>query len=238
MFNNFFNFEKIFDAFNYVFWFFLLNLFFMLFNIPLILFFIFIGISNLFTYFPLFLICLLPTMPTFTVLLYCMNKIVFNKDLNVIKDFVNGIKLNFKQSFLIWSAEIIVLLILYFNMRFFSLVKYNIFLICLFSTVIIILFGITPFIFMLISRFKMKTIDIIRTSFILCFTRPILAIVNLLLFVFSLILFEITPGTIILFISSLVSFALIFINKALIQELENMSKMQSFENTSKQQNIL
>lgn len=227
MFGNFFNFEKIFDSFNYVFWFFLLNLFFMLFNIPLILFFIFIGISNIFKYFPLFLICLLPAMPTFTALLYCMNKIIVNKDLNIIKDFTNGIKLNFKQSFLIWFIELLLIIIIYFNIRFFSLIKYNVVLVCLFSAITIIIAAVTPFIFILISRFKMKTIDILRTSFILCFTRPILTITNLLLFIFSLILFEITPGTIILFISSLLSFSLLFINKSLLYELEGISKKQN-----------
>lgn len=227
MFGNFFNFEKIFDSFNYVFWFFLLNLFFMLFNIPLILFFIFVGISNIFKYFPLFLVCLLPTMPAFTSLLYCMNKIIVNKDLNIIKDFINGIKLNFKQSFLIWFIELLLIIIIYFNIRFFSLVKYNLILVCLFSLVTIVLAAVTPFIYILISRFKMKTIDILRTSFILCFTRPVLTITNLLLFIFSLILFEITPGTIILFISSIFSFSLLFINKSLLQELENISKKQN-----------
>ena len=227
MFGNFFNFEKIFDSFNYVFWFFLLNLFFMLFNIPLILFFIFIGISNIFKYFPLFLICLLPAMPTFTALLYCMNKIIVNKDLNIIKDFTNGIKLNFKQSFLIWFIELLLIIIIYFNIRFFSLIMYNVVLVCLFSAIAIIIATVTPFIFILISRFKMKTIDILRTSFILCFTRPILTITNLLLFIFSLILFEITPGTIILFISSLLSFSLLFINKSLLYELEDISKKQN-----------
>lgn len=227
MFGNFFNFEKIFDSFNYVFWFFLLNLFFMLFNIPLILFFIFIGISNIFKYFPLFLICLLPAMPIFTALLYCMHKIIVNKDLNIIKDFTNGIKLNFKQSFLIWFIELLLIIIIYFNIRFFSLIKYNVVLVCLFSAIAIIIAAVTPFIFILISRFKMKTIDILRTSFILCFTRPILTITNLLLFIFSLILFEITPGTIILFISSLLSFSLLFINKSLLYELEDISKKQN-----------
>lgn len=224
MLNNFFNFEKIFDTFNYVFWFFLLNIFFMLLNIPLILFIIFIGISNIFNYFPLFLICLLPTMPAFTVLFYCMNKIIVNKDLNLIKDFINGIKLNFKQGFLIWFLETIMLLILYFNINFFSTIKYNLVLVCLFSAITAILIAVTPFIFILVSKFKMKSIDILRTSFILCFTRPILTITNLLLIIIMLILFEITPGTTVLFISSLLSFSLMFVNKSLLNELEDLSK--------------
>ena len=227
MFNNFFNFEKIFDAFNYVFWFFLLNLIFMLFNIPILLFILFIGISYLFNYFPLFLICLLPTMPSLTILLYCMNKIIVNKDLNIIKDFTNGFKLNFKQGFIIWFFEVIIFLTLYFNIRFFSTIKYNLILVCIFYGITTILIAVTPFIFILLSKFKMKSIDLLRTSFILCITRPILSITNLLLFVIMLILFEITPGTTILFISSLLSFSLMFINKSLLTELEDLSKEQN-----------
>lgn len=227
MFNNFFNFEKIFDAFNYVFLFFLLNIFFMLFNIPAILFFIFIGISNIFEYFPLFSLCLIPAMPTFTVLLYCMNKIILNKDLNILKDFKNGLKLNFKQSFLIWFNELIIILMLYFNIRFFSTIRYNIILVCLFAAIAIVLLGGTPFIFILISRFKMNNIELLKTAFILCFTRPILTITNLLLFILMLMLFEITPGTAVLFIFSLFSFSLIFINKSLLHELEGLSGSQN-----------
>lgn len=227
MFNNFFNFEKIFDAFNYVFLFFLLNIFFMLFNIPAILFFIFIGISNIFEYFPLFLLCLIPAMPTFTILLYCMNKIILNKDLNILKDLKNGFILNFKQSFLIWFNELIIILMLYFNIRFFSTIRYNIILVCLFAAIAIVLLGGTPFIFILISRFKMNNIELLKTSFILCFTRPILTITNLLLFILMLMLFEITPGTAVLFIFSLFSFSLIFINKSLLHELEDLSESQN-----------
>jgi uncharacterized membrane protein YesL len=227
MFNNFFNFEKIFDSFNYVFWFFLLNLFFMLFNIPAILFFIFVGISNAFKYFPLFLLCLLPTMPTFTVLLYCMNKIILNKDLNIIKDFTNGVKLNFKQSFLIWFIELIIAFLLYFNIRFFSIIQNNIILVCLFSAIAIIILLVTPFIFILISRFKMNNINLLKNSFVLCFTKPILTITNLLLFILMLILFEIIPGTTILFIFSLLSFLLMFINKSLLCELEDLSQSKN-----------
>lgn len=227
MFNSFFNFEKIFDTFNYVLCFFLLNLFFMLFNIPLILFIVFLGISNILNYFPLFLICLLPTMPTLTILFYCMNKLFKNKDVNVMKDFFNGFKLNFKQSFFIWLIELVVILMLYFNIRFFSVIKYNLPLVCLFYLISLILLATTPFIFILISKFKMKSNDILKTSFILCFTRPILTITNLLLFVTILIFFEIAPGITILFIASLLSFALVYVNKSLLKDLEILSEEQN-----------
>ncbi|WP_291706657.1 hypothetical protein [Clostridium sp.] len=73
----------------------------------------------------------------------------------------------------------------------------------------------------------MKTIDTLRTAFILSFTRPILTITNLLLFIFTLIIFEVAPGTVILFISSLLSFLLLFVNKSLLLELDSISKEQN-----------
>jgi uncharacterized membrane protein YesL len=225
--NNFFNFEKIFDYFNYIFCFFILNCIFLLFNLPIILFFIFIGISNIGTYLPLFLICMIPTMPTFTILLYCMNKLVINKDISIKNDFVKGFKMNFFPSLGIWIIELILIFMLQLNIKYFSLIKINIIFVCIFTAISLILAFITPYIFILISKFKMSYLPLLRTASILSFTRPILSISNLLLFVLALIIFEIIPSTSILFIFSLLAFVLMFINRALINELEDLSKKQT-----------
>lgn len=225
--NKYFNFEKIFDYFNYIFCFFILNCIFLLFNLPLVLFFIFIGISNIGTYLPLFFICLIPTMPAFTILLYCMNKLLVNKDISIKKDFINGFKLNFFQALFIWIIELILIFMLQLNIRYFSTINPNIILVCIFSSIILFLAIITPYIFILISKFKMPVLSILRTASILSFTRPILTVSNILLFIISLIIFELIPGTIILFIFSLLAFALMFINKYLIAELQDISKKQN-----------
>lgn len=222
-----FNLDKIFDTFNYIFWFFILNLFFMIFNIPVILFFIFVGISNMFNYFPLFLLCLIPTAPAFTALLYCMRRLVFSKDLEPVSDFKKGIKLNFIPSLKIWIPELLIILALYSNIQFFTSIYKSIILVCIFSAILILVFAATPYIYILISRFSMKPLDILRTSFILTFTRPIITITNILLFVTALILFEISPATMSLFIISIFAFAIIFFNRALIHELEQISKNNS-----------
>lgn len=227
MLNNFFNFEKIFDYFNYIFCFFILNCIFLLFNLPAILFFIFIGISNISTYLPLFFICLVPTMPTFTILLYCMNKLLVNKDISIKYDFIKGFKLNFFQSFFIWVIELILIFMLQLNIKYFSTINQNIFLVCIFSSITLIIALITPYIFIIISKFKMSSLSLLRTASILSFTRPILTISNILLLIVALIIFEIIPSTSILFIFSLLAFILMFINKALIKELEDISKEQN-----------
>ena len=227
MLNNFFNFEKIFDYFNYIFCFFILNCIFLIFNFPIFLFFIFIGISNISTYLPLFFICLIPTLPTFTVLLYCMNKLLINKDISIKTDFIKGFKLNFFQSLYIWIIELILIFMLQLNIKYFSNVNSNIFLVCLFASITLIIALITPYIFIILSKFKMSSLSILRTASILSFTRPILTISNILLLIIALIVFEIIPSTSILFIFSLLAFILMFINKALIEKLENLSKEQN-----------
>ncbi|MBU3133809.1 DUF624 domain-containing protein [Clostridium gasigenes] len=217
---DFFSLDKIFDIFNYIFWFFLLNLFFMILNIPSVSFFLFLGISNISSYFPLFLICLIPIGPSLTSLLYCTGKLIRNKDLNIINDFIKGLKLNFKQATFLWCFELIVVFILYSNIKFFSTSKYSLVSTCLFASLSIILLLMTPYIYILISRFTMTNMSIVKSSLILVFTRPIITISNIVIIIFSLILFEMTPGTIILFISSIFAFLLSFTNKALLLELE------------------
>ncbi|MGL4572432.1 MAG: DUF624 domain-containing protein [Clostridium sp.] len=219
-----FNLDKIFDTFNYIFWFFVLNFFFMLLNIPVIWFFIFVGISNLFSYFPLFLVCLIPTVPAFTILLYCMGKLIRTRNIELITDFVKGFKLNFKQALLLWIGELLIIFTLYSNIQFFSNVVPNTILTCLFAGLLILLIAITPFIYILMSRFSMKSLPLIRSAFVLTFTRPLLTITNILLFAISLIIFEVVPGTSILFIVSIFAFLLVFCNRLLLSELENNSK--------------
>lgn len=215
-----FNLQKFLNAFNYVFWFFCLNIFFLIFNLPLVLFFLFIGLESIFTYLPLFLLALLPLMPSLTVLFYCMGKLIRDKDLDLFHDICKGLKLNFKQSSLIWSGELILILILVSNIRFFTLYKFNLFFTCIFIALSILLVSITPYIFVLISRFSIRSYDLIKNSLILAITRPILSITNILIILACFALFEITPGTTVLFVSSIFSFLIVFCNKQLLESME------------------
>ena len=222
--SEYFNFNKLFDICNYIFSFLILNLFFMLLNIPILWFFLFIGISNIFTYFPLFLICLLPTFPAFNILVYCMNKFFKNKGFNLLSDFKKGLLLNFKQSFFIWFIELIFIFILYSNIIFLKSIYNNTFLSCIFLGLLLLLLLMTPFISLLVSLFSNKTLIIVRNALILTFKKPILALTNILIFVAALVLFEISPALTFLFASSLVAFTFVFANRFLIQELQQLSQ--------------
>lgn len=222
--NENFNLKKLFSYCDYIFYFFSLNLFFLILNIPMVVFIMFVGISKASIYLPLFLLCLIPTGTSLTALLYCMGKLLRNKSLNVFKDFINGLKLNFKQSLFFWLSELILVFILYFNIKFFSTVSYNLILIGIFTFISILIAITTPYIYILISRFSMRNIDLLRTSLILTFTRPLMTVSNILICIVSLVLFEMIPGAMCLFIFSIFTFLLSYINKSLLSQLESLSK--------------
>lgn len=218
-----FNIDKIFDVFNYIFYFFILNLVFLFFNIPVILFMLFVGVSNITTYFPLFLLSLIPTMPAFTILIYCMDKLFKNKSLSLFTDIKKAIKFNFKQSFFVWAIELILFLALYSNIRFFTSIYKNGFLSAVFLGISLLLVVVTPFLFILISLFSTDSLNNLKNAFILTFTRPILAITNILILLIALVIFEISPGTTFLFAASIVAYGLVFANKALIAQLKGQA---------------
>lgn len=220
--NNIFSLQKILNFFNYVFYFFVLNVVFLFFNIPLLSFIFLIGISKIGIYLPLFLITLIPFGPSITMLLYCTGKLIRNKDLDLIPDIKLGLKLNFKQSLIIWIVELALIFILNINIKFFS--NYSIILSGVFLLISLLLLFTSPYIYVLISRFSMNTKDIIKNSFILVFTKPLISIANIFSIVFTLILFEISPGTTFLFIGSVLAFLISYCNKFLLTELENNSK--------------
>lgn len=221
--SDYFNFNKLFDICSYIFSFFILNLLFMILNIPILLFILSVGISDIFNYLPLFSLCLIPIMPAFNTLVYCMNKLFKNKGFNLISDFKKGFLLNFKQSLFIWSIELIFIFILCSNIRLFKLVYNNTIVSCLFIGILLIILLMTPYISLQISLFSNSSLNIIRNAIILMFTRPLLTFTNILVALISLVLFEISPGTIFLFIASLLAFMFVFANRTLIKELESTS---------------
>lgn len=221
--SEFFNLEKLLNFFNYIFCFFMLNIFFSILNIPVILFFLFVGLSNITTYLPLFLVSLIPFGASFTALLYCMRKLVKYKDLDLFSDFVKGLKYNWKQSTLMWCGELFLIFLLSFNLRIFSTVYYSLPLTCVFIVLMVLTLLTTTYIFVLISRFSMGSMDILRASVILTFTKPVVSIGNIVIFLFSLMLFEISPGTTVIFMASIVSYLIMFLNKNLLESLETKS---------------
>ncbi|MPQ45265.1 DUF624 domain-containing protein [Clostridium tarantellae] len=219
-----FRIEKVLDFFNYVYWFFIVNILFMIINIPVIFFFLFVGFSKAVTYLPFFLVCLIPTGPAFTSVLYCMAKLLRTKDLEPFKDFFHGLKINFKSSLLLWCLQLIFIFILSTNLRIVSYLNLSLIFVAIFAMLLLVNFMIMPYVYILTSRFSMGIKQTLKTSLILSITRPMLTIGYIASFLFVLMLFEISAGTTVLFISTVLSFLLIFMSKALLNQLELISQ--------------
>lgn len=220
------NFNKLLTFFDYVFWFFMENCIFLILNIPLILYLIFIGFTNITEYFPLFLICCIPFGASFTALLYTMGKIIKYKDIFIVKDFFKSYKRNFIQATCMWIIELFLIFILYTNIissKNFTLLNI---LMPFFVMIIILIILMTPILFILLSRFEMKTLDLLRTTIILCISNPLITISNLIVFLFSLVLFELKPSYSILFITSLICYLLMYINNPILVKLEKNNHSQ------------
>ncbi|WP_297523273.1 DUF624 domain-containing protein [uncultured Clostridium sp.] len=222
---NIINVEKILTFFNYIFWFLTLNILFLVVNTPLVLFLLFVGISRIGTYLPLFLLCAIPFAVSFTSLLYCMDKLLKNGEVEPFKDFKRAYKSNFKNATLIWIVELITIFILYTNIKFFSQVNGSILFTGIFTGLLFVLLFITPHIFTLTSKFSMNILSTVKSASILTITRPIITISNILCLLATLVLFEINPATTVLFIGSVATFLMAFANKTLVKELEEKANI-------------
>lgn len=218
--NKAFDMEKIMSFFNYIYYFFILNLLFLLSNLPFLGFFFLVGISRAGEYLPSFLLCLLPLGPSLCALFYCMNKLIKNKDLYPVRSYFKGYFNNFKQSAVIAAMQLSCAFIICASMRFFEAVpEFSAFSIILLIELALLLL-ITPFLYLLISRYQMKMLEIIKASFVIVIGKPLYAIGNAVVFLFVLMLFELIAGTTFLFIGSLYAFLIALTNKTLFRKLE------------------
>lgn len=103
-----------------------------------------------------------------TALYFVMGKIVRDEDPSILKDFWKSFKMNFKQSTVIWLILLIPYLIVYINIKNISLLgnmaKY---ILPVQIAVLFELIIITIYIFPVLSRYDLKTRNLIKTCFFL-----------------------------------------------------------------------
>lgn len=202
---------------NYFYWFLMGNIYFALLNIPLLflLFFSSPPQSLKPSILEVFLCCL-PIGPAFTALLGVMGKLIREKHVNITRDFFRMYKMNFKQSSFLWIIELVVLTILYIDIKSVNN-PFRILFIILF--VIVFLTGL--YIFPIISRFHVKTKDVIIFSFIYLFKHFKATVFIMLSVIFSAIIFSAIPSMSILFIASLQCYCIMYFQNDILKNIEN-----------------
>lgn len=196
---------------NYIYWFVIGNLYFTILNIPMIYLFFLISTngnkvvpsSMLPLPLPVVFLCLLPIGPSLTALFSIMGKLVREKDINITRDFFIAYKLNFLQSLLIWTVELISLIIVLLDIRYFITVRINPVFTIIMLFIFVIILSIGLYAFPLLSRFELTSRNILKLSSYLTIQNVHITLANLSCFVvFGFIFFKLSSFVIVFFLST------------------------------------
>jgi uncharacterized membrane protein YesL len=205
---------------NYIMWFFLGNFYFLLCNIPLI--FIMFSFTGEFVpeYLVLLTLSALPVGPAYTALLSAMGKLVREKDVNITRDYFKAYKTNFLQSLFIWTLQIILIIILLIDIKFFAGGAYRNIAVPIIYALIIIMLVTGIYIYSILSRFYLKTKDVIKASVYFIVRKWKITISCISVFVISFTVAYNFASIAALFIVSITCYALMFLQKDILKELE------------------
>jgi len=213
---------------NYIYWFLVSNIYFMLVNIPIISIIgvaFYIGLEKIpegFYY--IVFISSIPMGPAMAALLSVMGKLAREKSINATRDFFKAYKTNFIQSLITWTAEIIIMCILVFDVKFIRLKGYPENINTLIFVIMIFIFLLNIYIFPIISRFYLKTSDILKISAYYMVKKFNITILNVLSFVVVGFIFVKISTIIMLFGASIISYSLMFNEQKILSEIEDKIK--------------
>ena len=216
-----FHIEKVLGFCEKVCYFFTVNLLFVISNFPILLFLLFIGAGQIRECLPLFLLCLIPMAPALSAVMYTMNRLIHGTEGKAVKDYKKGYCSDFLQKVGLGAGQMLVIIMCWTNIEFFTL-QVRIFP---FTIIFMILFAaavlVTPNLYMLVSRYEMKNIQIAKTAVTLLIAKPVSALGNIVALGVVLAAFEISAGTTVLFMGSVYGFLVMFMNQSVLRKLES-----------------
>ncbi len=215
-----FSMDKVMGFCEKVCYFFMVNLLFLISNIPVLLFLLFVGAGQIRECLPLFLVCLLPVAPALSAVLYAMNRVIHGTERTGFYDYKKGYCSGFLQKIKLGACQLFAVFVFWTNLEFFA-VQIRVFpLMVLFVILFVITVLVTPNLYMLASRYEMKNIQIVKTAVTLLIAKPVLTLGSVASFVLILAAFEISAGTTVLFMGSVYGFLIMFMNQGIFRELE------------------
>lgn len=216
-----FNVEKVLGFCEKVCYFVTINLLFILSNIPILLFLLFVGAGQIRECLPLFLLCLIPMAPALSSVMYTMNCLIHGTEGSALRDYKRVYCSDLVQKIGLGAGQLLVIFMCWTNIEFFSMQ----FRILPLAVVFMVLFAVsvlvTPNLYMLASRYEMKNIQIVKTAVTLLIAKPVFTLGNLVALCVVLAAFEISPGTTVLFMGSTYGFLVMFMNQSVMRNLEN-----------------
>lgn len=220
MLNELFSVEKMLSFCEKVWYFLIANLLFVFSNIPVLLFLLFVGISQVRECLPLFLLCMLPMAPALSAMMYVMNRLVHGTEGKVFRDYWKGYKRDYLQKLKLGGGQLFLILVLWTNIEFFTIQTYILPLAILFIVLFAVTLLITPNLYLLISRYEMNNIQIVKTALTLLIARPIATLGSVAALGIVLVAYELVAGTTVLFMGSIYTFLIVFMNQSVMSRLE------------------
>ena len=120
MLSEIFNIEKILGACDRFLYFLKINFFFLVSNIPVLLFFLFVGISQVRACFPLFLVCAVWAGPALCGVFFAMNRVLHKTDTTAWKDYKAGYLDSWGRKMGVAALQLLLVWIFWTNTEFFS----------------------------------------------------------------------------------------------------------------------
>lgn len=216
-----FQLERVLGFCEKVCYFFVINLLFIISNIPILLFLLFVGAGQIQQCLPLFLACLIPMAPALSAVMYAMNRLICGTEKTAPADYKKGYCSDFLQTIGLGAGQMFVILLCWTNIQFFTL-QIRIFpLAILFVIVFAAAVLVTPNLYMLAGRYKMKNSQIVKTAVTILIAKPVFTLGNVVALGIILAAFEISAGTTVLFMGSIYGFLVMFMNQSVMRQLEN-----------------
>lgn len=220
MLSELFNIEKILGACEKFLYFLKINFLFLASNIPILLFFLFVGITKTRDYLPLFLLCALPAGPAASAVFFSMTRLMNKQETKAWKDYKTGYLDSWGQKIALAAIHYLAVWIFWTNVEFFAiqlpLLPLMILFFILFAGTVLMM----PNLYLLTSRYQMRTRDYLKGAVVLTITKPGLTFGNIALTAFVLMLIEIKAGTFILFMASIYGFLIVYMSRGVIRVLD------------------
>lgn len=220
-----FNVEKIIGFCEKVCYFLIMNLLFVAVNLPLLLFFVFVGISQVRTCLPLFLLCLSFLPPSLCALFYGFGRMVEGRERGAIKDFARGYGCDWIQKYQLSLLQMFAIFLFWNNMEFFSRQFPVLPLVIVFGLLFFFSILITPTLYLLISRYEMRNWEALKAAMTIVAAKPVITLGNVAALGIILAALELSAGTIVLFMGSIYGFLIVYMNRSVTRLLDKMKQV-------------
>lgn len=213
--------SMIFTITNYIMWFCLSSMLFMVLNLPTLFLLFFTQSWNDLKSFGLLAPLMLLTIgPSYTALLYSMGKLFREKDISTIKAFFKGYKISFIQSLSVWALQELLVGFLIVDIRYLNKIGVNKYFVSMWYGLIFLAILVSIHAYPIISRFSMKTIDVLKLSFVYSIKKIHIAAADMFLIGTACFLILKYPTIAIFFVPAITAYLIMINENSIIKEIE------------------